>query len=89
MVKEREVFYTTKEERLEAIRAAESQGETMTHDDFGQGPDGEHRLKFATLPDGDPDPNTIRLAALYQKLSLDKLTLAEVNEMLRLERGAG
>ena len=46
----RQVLYTTESERNMLITNAEDRGETMIHDDFDVGPNGEHRLTFDTLP---------------------------------------
>lgn len=40
------VFYTTPDERKEAVDEQKARKWTMLHDDFNQGPNGEHRLTF-------------------------------------------
>ncbi len=82
---ERIVFYTNKSERDAAITFAESQGETMIHDDFGVGPSQENQLTFDVRTDV-PDPAVVRLGELHAQLRGGPLTLPEISEMLRIER---
>jgi len=65
-----EIFYTTRQERTDAIDLAEGQGHTLEHDDFDQGLLGEHRLTFEDSPPVRPPPTAeeIELAALKTSL---------------------
>ena len=69
------VFYTTSGQRAAFIAQAEAAGETMIHDDFNVGPDGEHRLTFDTLPSGGgggvrpPSSIDLRLDAIEARLT--------------------
>ena len=67
---ERTELYTTKEQRLTIIAAAEALGETMQHDDFNVGPNGENRLTFDVLPPRVTTRGELRLRELYVKLGL-------------------
>ena len=72
-----------------AVLAAEAVGESLLHDD--RLADGRHRLTFVT-PAEDPREQRVaaprtRADALREKLAGGDLTLGELNELARLERG--
>ena len=86
----RVITYTTPEERQLLLQDAETQGETMLHDDFLE-VDEQGRVKVGQLtvdvqaPEP-PNPGRARRKALQEKLHTQNLTLAELQEMLSLER---
>ena len=51
-----EFFYRSKNERDAIIAKQEALGQTMLHDDFSVGPNGEHRLTFEARNDPLPPP---------------------------------
>lgn len=64
------VFYTTNEERQALIDAAEARKETMLHDDFEVGPNGENRLTFGDVPEPVISPRPVdRLALIETRLT--------------------
>ena len=86
----RTVEYVTQEEKRLAIEAAEANNETMIHDDFNVGMNGENLLTFDTHPNLIPIPLTaeqVRKNELVALLSSDRITFEELKELLRIERG--
>ena len=82
-----EFFYTTGSERQTLITERENLGETMLSDDFNVDPRGENRLTFGIIPDPVPTPDEVRLTELHGRLKAQTMTLPEIIEMLKLERG--
>jgi len=78
-------YYTTDVERKNLIIAAESRQLTMLHDDFNVGPDGANRLTFDVVEILE-DTDRIRQKELVTKLKIEDLTIAELNELIRLDR---
>ena len=79
-------YYTTDIERTNLIADAESRRLTMLHDDYNVGPGGSNKLTFhvrAARVQSDAD---IRKQELLTKLKAEDLTMAEINELARLER---
>jgi len=83
---ERIEFYSTLEERAALLEAAKSLNETMVHDDFSIGPNGENRLTFnvyvappVTPEQRDRRDREDRLVDVRQKPTL---TLPEVKSAL-------
>lgn len=88
----REVLYTTKQQRTDALDEAKTLNEVLLHDDFDVGPSGENRLTFIPYIEPVPSPDELRQEELRGKLAGTKtnpnaMTLNEMKEMLRLERG--
>jgi len=77
------VQYFTDSDRRRFISEAQAQGETMLHDEIR---DGVWTLDFDLLPTVAPLPPT-ELDLLYMKLRIKDVSLAEINNILRLERG--
>ena len=82
---ETKLYYITADERARFIAASEAKGLTMLHDDFNVGPSGEHCLTFAAVV-ATVNPKTARLKVLLSKVADDTATLAELRELIRLER---
>ena len=82
----REVFYTTWDERQALVATAEALGEVMLHDEF------RAEGKVLTFGDRPPEPvivptaRELRLKELRVELGADRITLAGIREILRLER---
>jgi len=82
---ERTVEYTTDAERKSAILTAQAARETMIHDDFT---DSGGILTFDILLDVLPTVDELRQLELTGKLQVPgTLTILELTELLRLERG--
>jgi len=70
------VFYTTQQEKRQALGLANSRGKRMVHDDHNVGPEGEHRLTFGEPPGKSPDPPDppdpilLRLDAIEARLAI-------------------
>ena len=84
----REVDYTTVEDRKRVTAEALARGESVIHNDFIQGKPGDPDFLGRLTLDIKANPvvsvENYRLSELREKLSSKPLTLAEVNELLRL-----
>ena len=84
---ESRVFYTTDEERQAALTDAHDRGLVKLHENTGTGPDGENELVFdVPRPPRPPTERETALAPLYAKLADGTSTLADLVEMLKIER---
>lgn len=87
------IIEVNQDEVAAEVAAAEAAGETQLHND--RLPDGRRRLTFVTsaedprqqAPVAAPAPDEQRRRQLTRKLVDGDLTLVEINELLRLERG--
>ena len=82
---DRVAHYTTHEERTALVAEAEAAGETMRHDEFAVGPEGQHRLTFHVAPIEPSDPAVVRLKITGAAITDGTAGLAEVVEFLRLQ----
>lgn len=83
----RVALYITDAGRARAIERAESWGETMLHDDFGVGPNGEHQLTFIYRVKVPPTPEALAHRARVEALGARTIGLPDLIELLAHERG--
>jgi|TARA_Y100000310_G_C20361652_1_gene659255 hypothetical protein len=87
-----EKHYWTKKQRKAIVEKQLAKGMKLMNDDFHTGPVGEngllgHTLIFEVRPPGVVDEKYARTKTLRAKLSDDTATLANIKELMRLERG--
>ncbi len=82
----RTVFYTTEGAKKVLIDSARDLGESVIHDDFGVGPEGQNQLSFGTTVESFRDPNRARINILVSKIADETIVYRELVELLKLER---
>ena len=82
---ERTQLYTTRGQREQALTNAKQAGETVVHDDFAVGPNGENQLTFGIVDIDPPTAEEIELRGLVPKLSAGTATSVEVQRYLVLK----